>query len=443
MDQSVQFPRSRWLVLLACVIGCISTQVTNLCMAPVLPQIADSLHINVGSATNWVMTPYLLSGCVVMLLIAGVVVDRYGVLVSLILGGLFAAGPALLMPWIGHSLSAIFWARVAEGASQGFIFAAVTPIVAMWFPNHQKGLALGMMSGSVGAGSAIGVEAGPRVFAMVQNAIARHSLGGQLAQAHGVWQTMSAWLSLVAGLGVVIAVVLALMPKPQLPAQAEAAPGASQGALFKQALVSPMTLVGIVLTFAACYGMQCLYNLTPTFLAAGKPLGVGYSAMISAHLMLGVTLLGGVGGPILCGQLLDKVFKGNAKTVFLIGFALMCVFVYALKFPAITGQVALLEAVLIVSGLGVQLVLPTIYYFVAKAYPPQLAGKMSGIWVGIGTFGGVLGVYIAGVTVKSHNSYNITLTLQALTALIGLVLVFALAAAQKPAPSAKVAGAGR
>jgi MFS family permease len=86
------------------------------------------------------------------------------------------------------------------------------------------------------------------------------------------------------------------------------------------------------------------------------------------------------------------------------------------------------------------MVLPTLYYFVAKAYPPQLAGKMSGIWIGLGTFGGVVGMYIAGVTVRSQNSYHTTLTLQALTALIGFVLVFALSAAQKSAASAKALG---
>jgi MFS family permease len=165
--------------------------------------------------------------------------------------------------------------------------------------------------------------------------------------------------------------------------------------------------------------------------------------MTAGNLMLGVTLLGGVVGPIVCGQLLDRVFKGQAKTVFLIGFAMMCVFVYALKLPLVVNQVAVLEAVLILAGFGVQLVLPTIYYFIAKAYPPQVAGKMSGIWIGIGTFGGVLGMYIAGVTVRTQNSYQTTLTLQSVTALIGFVLVFALAAAHKPEKNIKAAGVGR
>ena len=148
--------------------------------------------------------------------------------------------------------------------------------------------------------------------------------------------------------------------------------------------------------------------------------------------MLGVTLFGGVAGPILCGQLLDRVFKGNAKAVFLIGFAMMCVFVYAISLPAVIHNLAVLETVLILAGFGVQFVMPTIYYFVAKVYPPQLVGKMSGIWIGVGTFGGVLGLYIAGVTVKSQSSYHTTLMLQAVAALIGFLLIFGLAVAEKP-----------
>jgi xanthine/uracil/vitamin C permease (AzgA family) len=51
---------------------------------------------------------------------------------------------------------------------------------------------------------------------------------------------------------------------------------------------------------------------------------------------------------------------------------------------------------------------------------------MSGLWAGIGTFGGVLGLYIAGVTVKSQNSYQTTFSLQVLVAVIGFLLTFVL-----------------
>jgi MFS family permease len=407
-----------------------SSQLANVSMAPVLPQVAASLNINLGSASNAVMTTFLFSGCA-FLLVGGVVCDRYGVLVSLILGFLCVAAPGALMPWIGHSPSGIFWARIVEGASHGLAFPAVSPIVALWFPKHQKGLALGFMSASVAGGSAIGMVAGPKVFALVKD-----------------WQTMCVWLSVLGWIGLVFTVILAVMLKAQHPAPRAAADNASNGALFRRALFSPLAAIGILLTFMGTYDMHCLYSLTPTFLAAARPVGAGFGSMMAGKLMLGVTLLGGVGGPILCGQLLDRVFKGNAKTVFLLGFALLCGFVYALSLPYVTGRVAVLEAALILAGFGVQFVMPTIYYFVARVYPPQLAGKMSGIWVGVGTLGGVFGLYIGGITVKSQNSYHTTLMLQALAALVGFLLVFALTAAHKAmiretVPNAETVSAGR
>ena len=427
MTDSVQYPRSRWLVLIAAVISYISLQVTNLAMAPVLPQIAASLNINLGSASNLAMTTFLFSGSIVLVLVGGVICDRYGVPTSIIIGTLCAAVPAALMPWLGHSTMGIFWARLVEGCAPGFLFPAMSPIISLWFPNHQKGLAGGIMSAAVAVGSAGGVMGGPLIFAVVKN-----------------WQAMCAWLSLVAWAGFVFAVVLALMPKPQLPAQAAApAGGSSDGAMFRRALFSSLTVYGALVTFMACWCMQCLYSLTSTFLAADKPVGAGYGAMTAGQLMLGVTLFAGVIGPIVCGVFLDKVFKGNARSVFLIGYALLCVFVYALNLPMVTGRVPVLEIVLILAGFGVQFVMPTVYYFVAKAYAPQLAGKMSGIWTGIGNVGGVLGLYIAGVTVKSQGNYHTTLSLQALAALLGFCLVFGLAAAaKKPAPSTQTAGAG-
>ena len=64
-----------------------------------------------------------------------------------------------------------------------------------------------------------------------------------------------------------------------------------------------MTLFGVLVSFCAAWGMQCLYALTVTFLAANKPVGAGYGSMTAGQLMLGVTLFAGVIGPVVCGLL--------------------------------------------------------------------------------------------------------------------------------------------
>jgi MFS family permease len=409
MNQSADYPRFRWLILISAVLGYITLQVTNLAVAPVLPQIAKSLNMNLGTASNLVMTPFLFSGCIILVLAGGAVCDRFGVLTAILMGLACATIPAALMPWIGHSATAVLWARIVEGFAAGFLFPAMGPIIGLWFPVHQKGLAGGLMSASIAVGSAAGVMGGPAVFAAISN-----------------WQAMSAWLSIVGWVSLVFTGILAIMPRPKLPVQMAPPDGASDSTIFKRALFSWFTVTGIIVTFVTAWNLHCLFSLTPTFLAADKPVGAGYGSMTAGQLMLGVTLFAGVVGPIVSGLLLDRVFHGNAKPAFLVGFALLCVFVYALKVPAVTGNKAVLEVALILAGFGINFVFPTVYYFIARSYAPQIVGKMSGLWAGIGTFGGVLGLYIAGVTVKSQNSYQTTFSLQVLVAVIGFLLTFVL-----------------
>jgi len=256
-------------------------------------------------------------------------------------------------------------------------------------------------------------------------------LGPLVFAAAGGWREMSAWLSLAGWLGLAFAFVLVRMPAVRLPATAGNEDDASTGFSYARAAVSPLTLVGIALTFLATWSMQSLYTLTSTFFAAAPPLGAGYGAARAGELMLGVTLVAGVIGPVGTGLLLDKVFHGNAKPPLLAGFALMSACVFALRFPAVTGNVVVVETVLVAAGFGVQFALPTIYYFIAHAYPPGMAGKMTGLWTGTGAFGGVLGVYVAGVTVRSRNSYDVTFTVQAAVALTAFLLTHVLMLARR------------
>ena len=414
MTVSAQESGFRWLVLIAAILGYISLQVDNLSIAAVLPQVAASLNIDLGTASNLAMTTFLVAAFIVLLTVGGVVADKLGVIASILMGSLCAAVPMALMPWIGHSGIGLAVARFFEGCSSGFLFPAMGPIIGLWFPHRQKGMAGGLMSAAVAIGSAAGVLLGPVVLAHV-----------------GSWQAMNAVLSIFGWVTFAFALVLAFLPKPALASHGGPAP-----AIIKRALLSRLTLFGVLVAFMANWDMQCLYSLTPTYLAADKPIGVGYGAMTAAQLMIGVTLLAGILGPLVCGMLLDKVFKGSTRPVLLMGFALMCVFVFLLTVPAIVGNIPVLEIVLILAGFGPQFVLPAIFYFIASSYAPQVVGITSGIWMGVGTFGAAMGLFVAGITIKSQHSYLPSLAMQTLTALVGFLLVFALIAARKSAVQA-------
>ena len=404
-----QYPGFRWLVLILASLGFLSLQMVYLSVAPLVPVIAASLNTDPGTATNVLMTSFPFSACLMWILVGGYVCDRYGVFVTLILGCLCLALPGSLMPVIGANSTCIFWARIIQGFSAGLMFPAMPAIVNTLFPSSQKGLANGLMNSAPAVGGSAGVFLGPWVMKVV-----------------GGWKTMSATLSIFVWACVVLALILFALFNSKLPRMRAPAADEARGSAFKKALVSPFTIVGIMTFFLAAWGMHCLYGLTGAYLAADRPLGAGYGAMTAGQLMLGVTQLAGVTGPIFGGFLLDKVFRGNAKPVLLIGFILMCVFVCALVSSRVTGSAGLLEVVLIFAGFGPPFAISTIFYIIASSYPPQIMGKMSGLWGGIGSFGGVLGLYVAGLTVKSQGSYHTSLYLQSFVALIGFVLTFVL-----------------
>jgi MFS family permease len=423
VNQSIEYPRFRWLVLAAVVVAFTGCQVTGLSVAPVLSLIAGSLHINLGTASNVVLTSSVFSGSLMMVFMGGAVCDRYGVLVAVMLGALCSALQATLMPWLGLSTAGVFWARIVQGCAAGFLFTAIGAVVGVWFPTHEKGLAGGLMSAAIAAGSALGMVAGPTVLQYV-----------------GDWRTMCVWMSPLSWAAVIFTAILASVSNQKPPLQPAKKEISSRNAIYKDALISPLTVIGVGITFMAMWGTQCLYALTAPYLAAAQPVGAGYGPLAAGQLMLGVTLFGGVAGPIFCGFLLDKAFRGNSKAVFLIGFGLLCVFSYALTLPWVVSKVGPLEVSLIFAGFGIQFISTTIYYFVARAYAPQVVGKMSGTWMGMGTFGGVLGLYVGGLTVKSQGNYHSTLLLQSLSGLIGFLLVFWLGAAQKRAKRSSEAG---
>jgi MFS family permease len=408
MEDSAQYTKYRWLVLIAAALTYVNAQVINLSIAPVLPHIAKDLGIDLGVATNF-MAVFLFSGCIIMFTIGGAFGDRFGIFPTLLLGLLLAVVPATLMPWIGHSYISVFFARLVQGLSPGFIFPIMGPIIAIWFPTKEKGLATGLMSAAVAAGSAAGTLGGPAVFGIVQN-----------------WQQMAAWVSIIGWIDVIFIIILLMLPRPEAPVKATPVTTKVEKTSYLSSLLAPITLIAILVNFMASWNMHCLYSLTPTFLSADTPVGAGYGAMASGQLMLNVTVISGIFGPMVCGFFVDKIFKGNTKQVFVMGFILACVFMFAIKTPLFYVNKSLLSISLILAGFGVQFIMPAVYIFIAKSYNHQIVAKMTGLIMGIGTLGGVFGLYISGVTLDLTGNYSIAFTLISLAALVGLIFTFVL-----------------
>ena len=71
-----------------------------------------------------------------------------------------------------------------------------------------------------------------------------------------------------------------------------------------------MTWIATLVVFFAAWELQTIYNITPTYLAADAPLGLGLGFMSASKLMLGASIAG-VLAPIISGIIQDKVFKSK------------------------------------------------------------------------------------------------------------------------------------
>jgi MFS family permease len=405
---SNKFPKYRWLILIAAALTYANAQIINLSIAPVLPSIAQNLGIDLGVATNF-MAAFLFSGCIIMFTIGGAIGDRFGILPTLLFGLLLAVIPAALMPLIGHSYSGVFAARLVQGLSPGFIFPVMGSIIAIWFPEKEKGLATGLMGAAVSAGSAAGTLGGPAIFGIVD-----------------AWQKMAAWVSVLGWFDVIFIIILLVLPKPEAPVKAATVTERIEKGYYLKSLIAPITLIAILVNFMASWNMHCLYSMTPTFLSADTPVGAGYGAMVSGQLMISVTLISGILGPLVCGFFVDRLFCGRTKEVFVIGFILSCLFMFAIKTPFFYGNKPLLSVALVLAGFGVQFIMPAVYIFSAKSYSHKIVAKMTGLIMGIGTLGGVFGLYISGITLNKTGNYSLAFSLISLAALAGLILTFIL-----------------
>ncbi len=401
MNEADRYPRNRWFVLLAACLGTAAFQISMIAYAPLLSEIAKSLGVDMGAATN-LMTAFVLSASV-MLILGGGLCDRYGVKAVIVLGLLCVSVPAAAMPWIGVKYPVVFCARLVQGASVGLVLATWAPLIAVWFPPEKKGLVAGLIMGAISLGSAIGVLVSPVVFLAV-----------------GSWQKTAALLSIPGWLTLVFTLFLKGRPQDsQVPSLADGA-SITDGALFRKALFAPITWVGILIAFFTQWCLQSVYNLVPAYLAADVPMGVGFGPMLSGQLSLAI-MISGMFAPVLGGLLQDKVVRGDSRLLVIFGFLLTGAFTYLILFSFVHTKMLLLSVCLILAGGGVVLMNPAMAAFVTVAYPIQIVGRMNGLWLGVGAFGGVAGLYAGGRAVAKSGNFTMVFIMVALAAVAGFV----------------------
>jgi MFS family permease len=394
----------RWLILLVGCLSLMSYSIDMIVYAPIFGEVARDLNVDMGAAINLSVAFAMAVG--VAMVLGGVFVDKCGITMALVVGLLCASLTAVLMPWIGHSYTVVFVSRLVQGVV-AITMATIGPILALWFPREEHGLAGGLLMCSLSVGAALGVVASPAVFDVV-----------------GSWQKTVAVLSIPGWATILLA--LLVTRRPPSPEVVEAITAAmrstSSDVTYRKIFASPMTWVGTLITLASSWGLYGLYNIIPPYLATQTPIGLGLGPAMAGKLSLALTLVG-IPAFIVGGIFFDKVAKGNHRPAIFIGFVMTGLFTYLLLLPFVYQNLLLLGAFLMIAGLGMGFMAPSLTAFVAMNYPPNFVGSMVGWWFGFGTFaGGGLATYIAGLSTARLGTFYWALTPISLVCCVGIVL---------------------
>jgi nitrate/nitrite transporter NarK len=403
MNNSTTYSGYRWFILTSASLAIMSCYMNVVAYAPLLGQIASDLNIDMKVAMNLVSITYIVTA--LALLGTGVMCDRYGTKLVLLIGILLSNMPAIVVPLIGHSFNTLLAVRVLQGMAPAFVLPVVGPLTSLWFPPKEQGLASGLMMGSLSIGAAAGLVAAPA-----------------LARSMGDWQSAIAFLSILGWVGTVMIILVRRKPSSQTNEVISAPTPPIGGSLSaKKALLSPVTWAGALIFFFNAWGFHALYVLVPAYLSATPPMGIGLGAVTAGKLSLALTLVG-IFAVLTGGIVLDRIAKGNFRLVMATGFLMTAICSYLILLPAVFQSSTFLVASLLLAGWGIPFMSASLIAFCVNTYPFIMVGRMLGWIGGFGTFGGAVGVFMGNIAIGATGSFNLAISMISLAALAGFGL---------------------
>ena len=404
MSEDISYPRYRWFVLLTLCVVTVATSVIMISPAPLIGIIAKHLKLDLGVTTGAFMGGFNLA-LAVSCIIGGFLCDRFGLVKVYIWGSLLMILPTLALPYWGDTFGGVMLIRVLQAFGVGPILASVAAVAALWFPPLQRGIVTGIQGMAVTLGIAIGFVAGPAAYAAV-----------------GSWQAAIAWQTISCFVGLALTIVFAFGPKPPASSDVTAcSPGASDNGDFKLAMRQPESWIGVFVILCLCWCLTAFNDLTPAYFAIDPPVGVGYGPMTAGKLMMAVQVAF-MAGAVVTGFVFEKVFKGTARPVIMIGYALFAIFAVSIMWPAVYKNMTVLVPCLVIAGFFEAWVVPIVFAFISLHYPAHITGKLSGMWFGIGLFGGTVGVTAGAAALHKTGNYHASIIIVGLVAAAGFIL---------------------
>ncbi|MSO44276.1 MAG: DHA2 family efflux MFS transporter permease subunit [Thermoleophilia bacterium] len=239
-------PHWRWMAM-AVVAGGMILSVLNISIVNIaLPDISRDFDANVSTA-GWVVTGFLVTQAV-LLPISGRAGDLYGRRRIFILGVLVMMGASVFCALAWNEPSLVIF-RILQGVGASAMAPTAYSYAAILFPPHQRGLAIGLLTGIVTIAPVISLN-----------------IAGLLV---GVWGWRSVfWFTPVLGVFVLVGAALVMHRRPPLPVRTFDLWGAVLAALGLFPILA-------ALTSASAWGWVSLRTVT-VFLV-----GVGFLALFA------------------------------------------------------------------------------------------------------------------------------------------------------------------
>jgi EmrB/QacA subfamily drug resistance transporter len=415
--------RPGWTLLVASV-AAFMTSLDTMVVTTALPTLRAHLGGSVGQL-EWTMNAYYLAFACLLLTAAGLG-DRFGRRRVLVVG-LVAFGLSSVAAALAPGLEALIAARAVQGAAAAAIMPLTLTVISEAYPPEARGKAIGIWGALLGAGGVLGPLAGGALVELVgwrgifwvnvpiamlvavaarlvitETRGPRHPLdvrgvvlasAGCLGLAWGLvrsadrgWGDPSVWIPLATGAAIIV-VFIAAEHRASFPLMPTS--------LFK------------VRSFSAANGVSvCIYASL-----SGSVYLMSQFFQIAQHVSPLVAALRFVPWPapaLVVAPLVGSWSAKRGNRPFLVaGMALHAIAMvwFALVAHASTAYLSLCGP-LVLSGIGIACVFPTVSSAVVSSVAPERMGIAAGVNGSIRELGGVLGVALAATVFAHSGSYH-------------------------------------
>ncbi len=400
---AVTYPKYRWFPLATLMAAHILQGMALIGPTPLVGSIAETLNFNLGAATAAAMLPFTLMVAIGGL-ISGMVIDRWGLAKTYVLFCSMETVAALLLPVIGSSVAGLIILRGLQGLGCGPITASGPKMASEWFPRSQRSMVQGVTGASLSAGIILGLNIGP-VIAEMKN-----------------WNTA---LTILGGL-MIVAVILSVIFifGPESPGSvADQASKEDVSKDFKKVFGLPAFWMTFLSTFSLSWVMQGYQDLTPGYIAVASPVGLGLGSIVSGQMMAMLVfafILGSLSTPIIA----EKIFKGRYGRAVTISFLLTAFFCLSVMCPLVKANMPVLVVCLFLAGFFMGMPMASGMSFIANNYPEHITGSVGGFTMGLGIFGGAIGVAAGSTALHITGMYSVSIIIVGTVAVIGAIAGF-------------------